>query len=756
MHFYTEKMRIVNKLDSEGQRICGYKTLTAPDALQVEINQTPASKRTVMESRNEVAAVMQGTDERHRLLVVVGPCSIHDAEAAMDYCDLLLSLREKLQNELLIVLRSYLEKPRTTVGWKGLINDPDLNGSFKINKGLRIARQLFVNLTAKGMPIASEMLDVISPQYLADLISVGFVGARTTESQLHRELASGLSFPVGFKNGTDGGLGVAVDAVGAVKHPHHFLSVTKPGGVAIVSTTGNDDCFIVLRGGTSGTNYDGESIGKAKSLLAKKGFRNQRLMIDCSHGNSRKDHRNQPKVAADVAPKRTSIIIIIMLMLSQIVLASSFAAAAAGITAQLVEDKLAELSGSLRWFGTTHATYSAVEPAARAAHSALVSLQTTDAKAVPRADEFIETLARLVTESHHLADLSRPKTYKPGFLDSAVFLTGSVNEWHHTIKVMRKNLLRPSTYRAPQPRSKQANDKINKATKPGTEFRDWDEGPTMVVIPTGTYTAGSSDAELDDWKVPVDRRAYEQPQRQVHISKRLAFSRTEVELSQFEAFVRETNYQVRGGARWWNPADRSVMVFNPRLNFRDPGFPQTAKSPVVAITRQDARAYAGWLSVVTGHTYRLPSEEEWEWAARGGTNTTFFWGDDPHVQQANLYANTYDQTSDRANHFQWPAANVTDGFAYTAPVASFRPNGFGLYDMTANAREFMDDSWVPFLGGGVAANDGSVHLGPAPFPVLRGAAWCYTPRNLRINYRNAYFSSEVATNMFGIRLVREL
>ncbi|RDA88696.1 hypothetical protein CP532_4142, partial [Ophiocordyceps camponoti-leonardi (nom. inval.)] len=301
MHFYTEKMRIVNNLDPEGQRICGYKTLTPPDMLQLEINQTPASKRTVMEGRNEVASVMQGTDERHRLLVVVGPCSIHDPEAAMHYCDLLLSLREKLKNELLIVLRSYLEKPRTTIGWKGLINDPDLNGSFKINKGLRIARQLFVNLTDKGMPIASEMLDVISPQYLADLISVGVIGARTTESQLHRELASGLSFPVGFKNGTDGGLGVAIDAVGAVKHPHHFLSVTKPGGVAIVSTTGNDDCFIILRGGTGGTNYDSESVAKAKASLAKKGFRNQRLMIDCSHGNSRKDHRNQPKVAADVA-----------------------------------------------------------------------------------------------------------------------------------------------------------------------------------------------------------------------------------------------------------------------------------------------------------------------------------------------------------------------------------------------------------------------------------------------------------------------
>lgn len=197
-------------------------------------------------------------------------------------------------------MRSYLEKPRTTVGWKGLINDPDIDGSFKINKGLRLSRQVFVDLTAKGMPIASEMLDTISPQFLADLLSVGAIGARTTESQLHRELASGLSYPVGFKNGTDGSLGVAIDAIGAAQHPHHFLSVTKPGVVAIVGTDGNDDCFVILRGGTKGTNYDAASIAEAKAALQKKGVRH-RLMVDCSHGNSLKDHKNQPKVAADLA-----------------------------------------------------------------------------------------------------------------------------------------------------------------------------------------------------------------------------------------------------------------------------------------------------------------------------------------------------------------------------------------------------------------------------------------------------------------------
>lgn len=421
-----------------------------------------------------------------------------------------------------------------------------------------------------------------------------------------------------------------------------------------------------------------------------------------------------------------------------------------------IQTKLSELSESLRWYGTTHSTYAGIEPAARTAHSALVSLAAVNPEAVPRAGEFIETLGRLVTESHYLAELSRSRNYTAGFLDSAVFLTGSVNEWHHTIGIMSANLARPSSYRAPRPRSKVGGgSNVTKSTKPGTKFRDWSEGPTMVVIPTGSYTAGSSDEEIKNWRVPADRRGYEQPQRRVHITKPLAFSRTEVEVAQFEAFVRETNYKPRGGARWWDPADRTVMVFNPHLDFRNPGFPQTPDSPVVAITRQDAWAYARWLSTVTGHTYRLPTEEEWEWAARGGTNTIFFWGDDPRVEYANLYANTYDQTSRNTNNFQWPALNVTDGYAYTAPVASFRPNGYGLYDMTANAREFMADSWVPFLGP-VAKNDGSVHVGPAPFPVVRGAAWNYTPSHLCINYRNAYFSSEVATNMFGIRLVRDL
>lgn len=278
----------------------GYNPLTSPDLLQHEIAQTKESKATVLNARNAAVAVLKNTDPSRRLLVIIGPCSIHDPAAALDYSSRLLQLKEKYKDDLLIIMRSYLEKPRTTVGWKGLINDPEIDNSFQINKGLRLSRQLFVDLTQRGMPIASEMLDTISPQFLADLLSIGAVGARTTESQLHRELASGLSFPIGFKNSTDGTLGVAIDAIGAVRHPHHFLSVTKPGVVAIVGTVGNEDCFVILRGGSKGTNYDPESIKEAKQKLGSKGLP-ARLMVDCSHGNSEKNHHNQPKVAAVLA-----------------------------------------------------------------------------------------------------------------------------------------------------------------------------------------------------------------------------------------------------------------------------------------------------------------------------------------------------------------------------------------------------------------------------------------------------------------------
>ncbi|ODV78101.1 2-dehydro-3-deoxy phosphoheptonate aldolase [Suhomyces tanzawaensis NRRL Y-17324] len=287
----------------EDWRIRGYDPLTPPDLLQHEYPLTAESKKIITEGRNQTVDILNGKDDR--LVLVIGPCSIHDPKAALDYAQRLHKASEKYKGELHIVMRAYLEKPRTTVGWKGLINDPEIDGSFQINKGLRIARSLFVELTSM-LPIAGEMLDTISPQFLSDLFSVGAIGARTTESQLHRELASGLSFPVGFKNGTDGTLGVAVDAMRSASHPHHFLSVTKPGVVAIVGTDGNKDCFVILRGGKQGTNFDEKSIKETKAQLQKAGVIDEtastpRIMVDCSHGNSNKDHRNQPKVAAEIA-----------------------------------------------------------------------------------------------------------------------------------------------------------------------------------------------------------------------------------------------------------------------------------------------------------------------------------------------------------------------------------------------------------------------------------------------------------------------
>ncbi|OAA53185.1 Sulphatase-modifying factor [Cordyceps fumosorosea ARSEF 2679] len=332
-----------------------------------------------------------------------------------------------------------------------------------------------------------------------------------------------------------------------------------------------------------------------------------------------------------------------------------------------------------------------------------------------------------------------------------MFLTGSVDEWRFTINEINKKLELPSTYRAPQPGRSIARG-INCQSAPGTEFRDAVQGPVMVVIPKGTFTAGSTPQEQQLWKVPQNRRNFELPQRKVSITTPLAFGKTEVTVNQFDTFVRESHYQLRGGARWWNPDNSTAMVFNEDLNYTNPGFTQTSDSPVVAIRRQDAEAYASWLSTMTGATYRLPTEDEWEWAARGGTQDVFFWGD--AIEQVISYANSYDKMSLRVNRFHWNSTPADDGFAWTAPVASFQPNNFGLHDVTANAREFCADTWIQDLSG--SANDGSVHNGTAPFPVVRGGAWNYQPQNLRINYRSAYFSSEVATNMFGFRLVREL
>ncbi|KAF2244076.1 phospho-2-dehydro-3-deoxyheptonate aldolase-like protein [Trematosphaeria pertusa] len=283
---------------SDDVRVLGYDPLIPPALLSSEIPITPKSEKTVLQGRKEAVQIITQKDDR--LLVMVGPCSIHDPEMALEYCRRLKATADRLNKDLLIIMRAYLEKPRTTVGWKGLINDPDINESYQINKGLRVSRKLYSDLTSLGMPIASEMLDTISPQFLADLISLGAIGARTTESQLHRELASGLSFPIGFKNGTDGGLTVAVDAIGAAAAKHHFMGVTKQGLAAITRTSGNEHCFVILRGGTKGTNYDKDSIKAAREALRKKG-QAEVMMVDCSHGNSNKDHRNQPKVAKTVA-----------------------------------------------------------------------------------------------------------------------------------------------------------------------------------------------------------------------------------------------------------------------------------------------------------------------------------------------------------------------------------------------------------------------------------------------------------------------
>ncbi len=258
---------------------------------------TPEAAQTVYETREAIHRILTRQDDR--LLVVVGPCSVHDPKAALEYADRLLPLRDRLAHDLLIVMRVYFEKPRTTVGWKGLINDPDLDESFQINKGLNLARSLLLEINNRGLPAGTEFLDLISPQYVADLISWGAIGARTTESQGHRELASGLSCPVGFKNGTDGTMRIAVDAMRAAERPHVFLSLTKSGRSAIFSTRGNPDTHIILRGGRR-PNYDTESVAEAVEEMKGAGL-TPNLMIDFSHANSRKQHDKQVEVGEDVA-----------------------------------------------------------------------------------------------------------------------------------------------------------------------------------------------------------------------------------------------------------------------------------------------------------------------------------------------------------------------------------------------------------------------------------------------------------------------
>ncbi len=288
----------MQKYNTDDLRISGMKEVIAPAEVHTEMPLSEMAAQTIFQTRQTIHNILKGNDDR--LVVVVGPCSIHDTKAAHEYAALLKTAITEFRDDLLIVMRVYFEKPRTTVGWKGLINDPDLDSSFNINKGLRIARQLLLDLNDMGVPAATEYLDLITPQYISDLIAWGAIGARTTESQVHRELASGLSCPVGFKNATDGTIKIAIDAIGAAMSPHHFLSLTKAGHSAIFSTTGNEDVHIILRGGNRQPNYDAVNVNQVAHSMEKENLR-PNIMIDFSHSNSLKQCQRQLIVGDDVA-----------------------------------------------------------------------------------------------------------------------------------------------------------------------------------------------------------------------------------------------------------------------------------------------------------------------------------------------------------------------------------------------------------------------------------------------------------------------
>ena len=282
----------------ENVNIKSEQVLITPAQLKLNLPVTPAIREKVQRARSAVKAILRGDDPR--LLVVVGPCSIHDADAALDYAKRLAELSREVDDSLLLVMRAYFEKPRTTVGWKGLVNDPHLDDTFEVGEGLAIARQLLLDMADMELPLSTEALDPITPQYLQDLISWTAIGARTTESQKHREMASGLSSAVGFKNGTDGSLTVALNALQSVASPHSFLGINTSGQVAVMHTAGNRDAHLVLRGGSNGPNYDADSIANAEAELIKTGLA-PNIMVDCSHANSNKDHNMQPLVARDIA-----------------------------------------------------------------------------------------------------------------------------------------------------------------------------------------------------------------------------------------------------------------------------------------------------------------------------------------------------------------------------------------------------------------------------------------------------------------------
>jgi 3-deoxy-7-phosphoheptulonate synthase len=292
MHFQTDDLRIQS-----------LRPLLPPAILMEELPLSDAASEVVAHGRESVAKVLRGEDDR--LVVVTGPCSIHDPKAGLEYARRLRKVADEHAKDLCIVMRVYFEKPRTTVGWKGLINDPDLDESFAINKGLRTARRLLLDVAEAGLPAGCEFLDTLIPQFIADVVAWGAIGARTTESQVHRELASGMSMPIGFKNGTDGNVQIAVDAIRSAANPHHFLSITKQGVAAIVATKGNPDTHVILRGGAGGANFDAASVAKLNSALDKAKLP-RRVMIDCSHANSGKDHLKQPATASAVAAQVAS------------------------------------------------------------------------------------------------------------------------------------------------------------------------------------------------------------------------------------------------------------------------------------------------------------------------------------------------------------------------------------------------------------------------------------------------------------------
>ncbi|MFI1702373.1 SUMF1/EgtB/PvdO family nonheme iron enzyme [Streptomyces bobili] len=438
----------------------------------------------------------------------------------------------------------------------------------------------------------------------------------------------------------------------------------------------------------------------------------------------------------------------------------SASAATAHQQVNTLEASLAKLQDSLTWQGSAGATYPAVDTAVDQTLADLDRIQREHPAAVPQADTFRTQLERLASEADYWVRETAESGYAPGVLDTVANVQAGLKEWWTETGEIRNNLRKPATVRPARPAAPSLTP-VDETTQAGTVFSDVREKQAlkMVVVPPGSYTAGATAEEQEAFGVPTVRRHFERPQKEVTVDKPIAVGRTEVTVGQFKQFVEETGYQPAQGMRTWLANEDSLLQFRPDLNYLNPGFPQTDDDPVVGITKNDAEAFADWMSERTGEKYRLPTEGEWEYAARGGTQTPFFWGED--IEDAGQYANTYDEDSYAANRFsiigsgEWGhVANVHDGFEYTAPVGAFKPNAFGLYDVTGNAREFVADTWIDSQAG--ATPDASVRYGEAPFVVLRGGAWVYQPQNLRIAYRSGYLSSETRTNMFGFRLVREL